>query len=120
MWIWAVEKGIVFAGTRGRDGAELKVYSVAPKVKGSPVYRLVLEWTEKGRGVRSEEREVEFTRFFSEDGIFVAERFEGWLREVVPVLKGAEKEGAGVVGGLEGTTSGVEVGNATTATKRRT
>jgi len=109
----------VFSGTRGKDGTELKVYSVSPKVKGTPVYRLVVEWTEKGTGVRSEEREAEFVRFFSEDGIFVAERFEGWLRKVVPVLKEVEKDGAGVLGGVEGTTSGVEMGNATAATKRR-
>jgi len=117
VWIWAVEKGIVFSGTRGRDGVELKVYSVSPKVKGTPVYRLVVEWTEKGRGTVSEEREAEFVRFFAEDGTFVAERFEAWLREVLPVLKRSEEESAG--SGADGTTSGVEVGNTTTATKRR-
>jgi len=118
-WIWAVEKGIVFAGTRARDGVDLKVYSVSPKVKGTPGYRLLVEWTEKGKGSVSEEREAEFVKFFAEDGTFVAERFETWLREVLPVLKGAEKDGAAVGTGADGTTSGIEVGNATTATKRR-
>lgn len=76
---------MVFKGSR-KDGASLEVYSLAPHRKYDPVYRMLLKW--KGKSGKQEEKEVkvEFTKFFSEDGLFVPARFEDWLRVVVPVL----------------------------------
>lgn len=77
----------MFKGSR-KDGATLEVYSLAPHRKYDPVYRMLVKW--KGKSGKQEEKElkVEFTKFFSEDGLFVPARFEDWLRLMVPVLWG--------------------------------
>lgn len=106
----------MFAGAR-KDGTSLKVYSLSPHRKYDPVYRLLLDWTEKGGSAKSKEVSVEFTKFFSQDGLFVPNRFEGWLKEAVPVL--ASEKSVDVVNGTTGDATGVDVESTAKGIKRK-
>jgi len=118
-WIWLVEKGVVFEGSR-KDGVSVKVYSLgmAGKRKWEPVYRLVLVW-EGGKGGKGGRKEVEvgFEGFFEGNGMFVPARFEEWLRGVMPVIQDGMKQVA--ADPAQAATSSVEVGGTANGTKRR-
>lgn len=86
-WIWFVEKGIVFTGERG-DELLLKLRSLPAHKKYDPVYRLIATWNAKAKASETREISAPFPKFFSEDGYFVAQEFEGWLKTELPMLTG--------------------------------
>jgi hypothetical protein len=107
LWIWQVERGMVFAGTR-KNGSGLKCYSLNPKRKYEPQYRMLVEWTDASGKRGSKEVVGEFVKFFQEDGVFAPARFEEWVRQVVPGLQGEKSEVGG--DGLAGVATGVDIG----------
>lgn len=109
----------MFEGSR-KDGIKVWMYSLPAKRKYEAVYRLVVVWEggksgkEGGRGRK--EVEIGYEKFFEGNGVFVAARFEEWLRSVVPVI---QESGKDVLGG-KAVTSGVEVeSTGVNSTKRR-
>jgi Microsomal signal peptidase 25 kDa subunit (SPC25) len=56
-----------------------------------PIYHLDVQTTEKGGKVVDRHIEAPFTRWFTEDGQFVAAQFQSWLAAEVPVVKEALK-----------------------------
>ncbi|KAJ9648331.1 hypothetical protein H2199_001185 [Coniosporium tulheliwenetii] len=80
-WIWAVEKGTVFAGSRGKNQI-----TIASKTKDHiPIYHLTV--TVDGRQL---EIKAPFTRWFSADGYFVAKPFQQWLASEISVIGEAD------------------------------
>ncbi|KAI9841685.1 MAG: hypothetical protein M1838_003456 [Thelocarpon superellum] len=90
-WIWAVEAGRIFVG--GGNGAELEITTRSDK--HSPLYHLHARYR-SGSSQKWETRELEapFTRWFDEDGHFVALPFQRWLASEVPVIGRADPNNA--------------------------
>ncbi|KAK0306843.1 signal peptidase complex subunit spc2 [Friedmanniomyces endolithicus] len=85
-WMWAVEKGCVFAGVR-----EGKKISVASKTKKhDPTYYLTIS------SANSETRQITapFTTWFTADGYFVAKPFQQWLASSVEAIGNADSKNA--------------------------
>lgn len=86
-WIWFVEKGIVFAGER--EGKKLVLSTNTKKHRG--VYYLTARYTTKAGGAWKEVKvEAPFTRWFTQDGFFVAKPFQQWLASEVPAIGEAD------------------------------
>lgn len=104
-WIWAVEKGTVFAGSRGKnqvisprqsytprstrtgwaDSAGNKI-TMASKTKDHiPIYHLTVSVDGRKLDIKAP-----FTRWFSADGYFVAKPFQQWLASEISVIGEAD------------------------------
>ncbi|KAI9720731.1 MAG: hypothetical protein M1828_005522 [Chrysothrix sp. TS-e1954] len=105
-WIWLVERGCIFQGSRVEGGKwgrrTLTVRSHAPSKKFEPVYKLEVSvgWSGgKPREGRKAELQAPFTRFFTVDSYFAPAAFEAWLQEQLPWLM---NEGIGASGATPG------------------
>ncbi|KAK2758717.1 hypothetical protein FQN54_003407 [Arachnomyces sp. PD_36] len=91
-WIWGVEAGQVFSGTR--DGGEKLTISSSSK-KYSPLYTLDIKYVNaQGKPIQEKKIETSFTRWFSADGIFHPEPLRQWLASEIEVLRLAAGETA--------------------------
>ncbi|KAH8692194.1 putative signal peptidase complex component [Talaromyces proteolyticus] len=89
-WIWAVEAGEVFKGSR-KSGETITIQSFTKK--HSPLYKLKITYTAPtGKVLQEKEIEAPFTAWFSGDGIFHPEPFRNWLSGEIDVLAAAAKE----------------------------
>ncbi|KIW51051.1 hypothetical protein PV05_09806 [Exophiala xenobiotica] len=90
-WIWAVEAGTVFVGTR-EGGQKLRLKSSTQKYK--PMYKLKVTY-EAPSGKKWEDKEVEgsFTQWFNTHGYLQKKELHSWLAENIEVLGVAQKEG---------------------------
>ncbi|KAK5446325.1 signal peptidase complex subunit spc2 [Exophiala xenobiotica] len=90
-WIWAVEAGTVFVGTR-EGGQKLRLRSSTQKYK--PTYKLKVTY-EAPSGKKWEDKEVEgsFTQWFNTYGYLQKKELYSWLAENIEVLGVAQKEG---------------------------
>lgn len=85
-WIWAVEKGVVFAGSK--DGRKIELASRIEKHK--PTYFLTARYTTKGGKWEQKKIEASFTRWFSSDGYFVVKPFQQWLASELSLIGEAD------------------------------
>lgn len=120
IWIWAVEAGEVFRGTRKsgetvrplffgvsiEEGRELIIRNSKQIVirsstkKHSPLYKLNIKYTSPTNKVLQEkEIETSFATWFSADGVFHPEPLRRWLSSEIEVLGLAAKETAKKKGG---------------------
>lgn len=87
-WIWAVERGCVFAGEIKDRGVKLEVCSWVKKHE--PVYRLTVRyWSRAGANGTSWETVTvssPFNAWFSSDGKLVAEPLHRFLASSIPIL----------------------------------
>ncbi|KIV91816.1 hypothetical protein PV10_06313, partial [Exophiala mesophila] len=90
-WIWAVEAGTIFVGTR-EGGQKLTIKSSAKK--HSSIYKLKITY-EAPSGKKWEDKEVStsFTEWFSIQGYLQKKEFQAWLTKNIDVLKVAQSEG---------------------------
>ncbi|KIW20877.1 hypothetical protein PV08_01456 [Exophiala spinifera] len=94
-WIWAVEAGTVFVGTR-EGGQKLTLKSSSQKY--SPSYKLKVSY-EAPSGKKWENKEIEgsFTQWFNTHGYLQKKEFQSWLAENIEVLGVAKKEGKAAI-----------------------
>ncbi|KAF2099576.1 hypothetical protein NA57DRAFT_75077 [Rhizodiscina lignyota] len=85
-WIWAVEKGVVFTGTK--DGQQIELASKTEKHK--PIYFLNVRYTTSDGKWVEKKIEGSFTRWFTSDGFFIAKPFQQWLASEVPMIGEAD------------------------------
>ncbi|KAK5117606.1 hypothetical protein LTR62_005028 [Meristemomyces frigidus] len=91
-WIWAVEKGIVFEGTRA--GGKLAI--VSKTNKHDPTYYLTVTVTPAGSSSPSTWHiKSPLTTWFTADGFFVARPFQQWLASSVEMIGDADLKNAG-------------------------
>ncbi|OKL58681.1 hypothetical protein UA08_06107 [Talaromyces atroroseus] len=90
-WIWAVEAGEVFKGSR-KTGETITIQSYTKK--NNPVYKLKVRYTASDTKKVLQEKEIQasFTHWFSENGTFHPEPFRAWLAREIDILAAAEKE----------------------------
>ncbi|KAL2009564.1 hypothetical protein VTN00DRAFT_5371 [Thermoascus crustaceus] len=97
IWIWAVEAGEVFRGTR-KSGETIVIRSSTKK--HSSLYKLNIKYTSPTNKVLQEkEIETSFATWFSADGVFHPEPLRRWLSSEIEVLGLAAKETAKRTGG---------------------
>lgn len=97
-WVWAVEAGEIFRGTR-KTGETIVIRSSTKK--HSPLYKLNIKYTSPAKKVLQEkEIETSFTTWFSADGTFHPEPLRRWLASEIEILGLAAKEAAKKTGGL--------------------
>ncbi|KIV99493.1 uncharacterized protein PV09_08799 [Verruconis gallopava] len=87
-WIWFVEKGAIFVGSR--DGVKITITSATPK-KYEPKYELTV-CTQSSPSAQIKEAKItaSFTRWFTSDGFFVAKPFQQWLASSIDVVGKAD------------------------------
>ncbi|KAK5174365.1 signal peptidase complex subunit spc2 [Saxophila tyrrhenica] len=86
-WMWMVEKGLVFEGTKGS-----KRVSIASKTKKhDPTYYLTVTTSSSTNPL---EIQCPFTTWFTSDGYFVAQPFQQWLATSVGVIGEADQKNA--------------------------
>ncbi|KAJ9643213.1 signal peptidase complex subunit spc2 [Knufia peltigerae] len=109
-WIWAVEAGTVFVGTR-EGGQKLTLKSSTQKYK--PIYKLKVSY-EAPSGKKWQDREIEgsFTQWFNTHGYLQKKELQSWLAQNIEVLGVAQKEGKAAV---EPTTETPAIDDATLA-----
>ncbi|KAJ5097723.1 hypothetical protein N7456_008444 [Penicillium angulare] len=89
-WIWGVEAGEVFYGTRG-TGETISISSSV--TKNSVPYKIhVVYKSPAGKVLQDKRFEAPFTQWFSADGIFHPKPFRAWLASQVDVLRLAAVE----------------------------
>ncbi|KAI9925011.1 hypothetical protein ASPWEDRAFT_54437 [Aspergillus wentii DTO 134E9] len=89
-WIWAVEAGEVFRGTR-KSGETISISSSCKK--HSPLYKIRVQYKSSSSKILQEkEAEAPFTTWFSANGAFHPEPLRQWLANEVEVLRLAAKE----------------------------
>jgi len=90
IWIWAVEAGQIFEGTR-EGGEKLKIRSSSKR--NSPIYSLrILHISSDGKVLQEKKAEAAFTRWFSGDGFFHPGSFRHWLDSEIDILGRAAAE----------------------------
>ncbi|EXJ77966.1 hypothetical protein A1O3_09125 [Capronia epimyces CBS 606.96] len=89
-WIWAVEAGVVFVGTR-EGGQKLTLKSSTRKY--DPTYKLKVTY-EAPSGKKWEDKEIEgsFTQWFNTYGYLQKKDLQAWLANNIEVLGLAENE----------------------------
>ncbi|OJD17071.1 hypothetical protein AJ78_02820 [Emergomyces pasteurianus Ep9510] len=88
LWIWLVEAGQVFEGSR--EGGEKLQISSSTK-KHSPLYTLRIRHTSKSGAVFQDATvSAPFSKWFSADGAFHPEPFKHWLNSEIKALKGLD------------------------------
>ncbi|KAK4945256.1 signal peptidase complex subunit spc2 [Elasticomyces elasticus] len=94
-WIWAVEAGTIFVGTR-EGGQKLTLKSSSQKYK--PLYKLKVAY-EAPSGKKWENKEVEgsFTQWFNTHGYLQKKELQAWLAENIEVLGVARSEGKSTI-----------------------
>lgn len=85
-WIWAVEKGVVFAG-EGKTG---KIRICSSSKKHIPIYELTVTFTPPSSVEQTLHIRAPFTHWFTSDGYFVAKPFQQWLASEVPIVGAAD------------------------------
>ncbi|KAI9731960.1 MAG: hypothetical protein M1834_004411 [Cirrosporium novae-zelandiae] len=86
-WIYFIEKGTVFVGTKG--GNKIAIRTEAKKNK--PIYYLTVSWGKNdGAPLQEKTYEGSFTQWFTQDGEFVEEALRNWLASSVPVIGKAD------------------------------
>jgi hypothetical protein len=112
-WIWAVEAGEVFRGSRKSGETVMILYEITVMVplyilmrfeqvtmrsftkKHTPIYKLKVKYmSSAGNALQEKEIEAPFTRWFSSDGVFHPEPFRRWLSSEIEVLSAAAQETA--------------------------
>ncbi|USW48128.1 Putative signal peptidase complex subunit Spc2/SPCS2 [Septoria linicola] len=91
-WIWAVEKGLVFEGTR--SGKKMTIFSRTQK--HDPTYYLEIHTSSLANSNDTSTREIKvpFTTWFTQDGYFVAKPFQQWLASSVEAVGDADLKNA--------------------------
>ncbi|KAI1622577.1 microsomal signal peptidase 25 kDa subunit-domain-containing protein [Exophiala viscosa] len=94
-WIWAVEAGTIFVGTR-EGGQKLTLKSSSQKYK--PLYKLKVAY-QAPSGKKWENKEVEgsFTQWFNTHGYLQKKELQAWLAENIEVLGVARSEGKSTI-----------------------
>ncbi|PGH33611.1 hypothetical protein GX50_03600 [[Emmonsia] crescens] len=93
VWIWLVEAGQVFEGSR-EGGEKLQIYSSTKK--HSPLYTLRIRHTSKSGAVLQDATvSAPFPKWFSADGTFHSEPFKHWLNSEIKALKGVDLAAGG-------------------------
>ncbi|EEQ84701.1 signal peptidase complex component [Blastomyces dermatitidis ER-3] len=88
VWIWLVEAGQVFEGSR--EGGE-KLHICSSTKKHSPLYTLRIRHTSNSGAVLQDATvSAPFSRWFSADGTFHPEPFKHWLNSEIKALKGVD------------------------------
>ncbi|CAF9938127.1 hypothetical protein IMSHALPRED_000681 [Imshaugia aleurites] len=106
-WIWGVEKGKVFAGEVDHPSVGRKSLSIASSVaKYTPIYNITVEYTNAEGETKTLRLSSPFTRWFDNDGFFVARPFQQWLASEIPLIgqvdpknKGGDAKAAGSANG---------------------
>lgn len=110
-WIWAVEKGKIFTGVRAgalvctkvssyfhhRDLIWRGQISISSQVKkNTPVYNLTIRTSSSPLSSSWQIIKISspFTRWFDEEGYFVAQPFQQWLASEVPIIGQADPKRA--------------------------
>ncbi|PGH26808.1 hypothetical protein AJ80_01574 [Polytolypa hystricis UAMH7299] len=89
-WIWGVEAGQVFEGSRG--GETLQIRS-STKKKYSPIYTLTINHTSPTGEIRQNSTvSAPFTQWFSAGGTFHREPFREWLASEIKALNSGGEE----------------------------
>ncbi|ODH19201.1 hypothetical protein ACO22_06180 [Paracoccidioides brasiliensis] len=95
IWIWLVEAGQVFEGSK-EDGESLQIRSSTKK--HSPLYTLHIKHTLKnGAVLQNASVSAPFSKWFSADGTFHPEPFKQWFTSEVKALKGVDSTGGAKV-----------------------
>ncbi|CAK1355450.1 hypothetical protein CB0940_00828 [Cercospora beticola] len=91
-WMWAVEKGLVFEGTR--SGKKISIFSRTKK--HDPTYYLEIHASSLSNANDTSTREIKvpFTTWFTQDGYFVAKPFQQWLASSVEAVGDADLKNA--------------------------
>ena len=103
-WIWSVEKGIVYTGER--DGTTVRKLcshwgwvcaesavqvSIASNVKKhTPLYNITVHQKNPTEEKEPLKLSASFTRWFDQDGGFVAKPFQQWLATEIPAIGAAD------------------------------
>lgn len=98
IWIWAVEAGEIFQGSR-KTGEVISVSSSAKK--HSAFYKLhILYKSSSNEVIQEKEFETSYTTWFSSEGILHPEPLRRWLAGEIEVLQRAAEENEKQTGGL--------------------
>ncbi|WPG98157.1 microsomal signal peptidase 25 kDa subunit-domain-containing protein [Acrodontium crateriforme] len=84
-WMWGVEKGLVFEGTK--NGHKISIKSKSKKY--DPTYYISVT-----NGSSTREIQAPFTRWFTADGYFEAKPFQRWLAGAVKEIGEADPKNA--------------------------
>ncbi|MCJ1345418.1 hypothetical protein MMC31_003625, partial [Peltigera leucophlebia] len=88
-WIWAVEKGKIFTGVKA--GALISISSQVQK--NIPLYNLTIRTSPSSfSSWQTIKISAPFTRWFDEEGFFVALPFQQWLASEVPIIGQADSK----------------------------
>ena len=109
LWIWGVEKSMVYSGQH--DGVTVYLLrlcvacaltdfflqlSISSSVaKHTPIYNLIVRYQNSSGKEEQTEISSRFTRWFDHDGFFVAKPFQQWLASEIPAVGQADPANAG-------------------------
>ncbi|KAF1825937.1 uncharacterized protein K489DRAFT_291682, partial [Dissoconium aciculare CBS 342.82] len=82
-WMWAVEKGLVFEGSKNGK----KIVILSSQKKHDPTYYLDVTTT-AGPGATASSWQIRapYTTWFTADGVFVAKPFQKWLASTITAV----------------------------------
>ncbi|CAK4032577.1 related to signal peptidase 18 KD subunit [Lecanosticta acicola] len=90
LWMWFVEKGLVFEGER--DGNRISIYSKTKK--HDPTYYITVTAVKPTSTPSEWQIRAPFTTWFTRDGYFVARPFQQWLATSIEAIGNVDTKNA--------------------------
>lgn len=86
-WIWAIEKGVEFYGTKS-NGSTIAISTKkgTEESKYDPIYNISIKFSTKGQDEKSATvvtKKIGFNEFFATNGFIVYDKLESWVKDAV-------------------------------------